>query len=270
MSIKRILLTFATVITLAACSGAPQETQQASNTTTPPPTEAGTPAQDPQAQPAEPPAPQPPAPRQQAPSQPAKPRPAASTPAPTTTAHQPPPPSEPKMVELPAGTVIEMELVDSLSSKTNKAGDTFTAKVIDSVEMGGQMLIPADSMVEGTVTQAVSAKQMTGQAVLTLHFDKVNLPSGDEVPISASLTEKGKKIGKRTAGIVGGSAAGGAVLGRILGKDTKSAVLGAAIGAVAGTGVAASQKGQELKLPAGTGMAIELEEATRVPLRSSN
>jgi hypothetical protein len=260
-----MVLTLVTALALAACSGAPQETQQAANTT-PPPTEAQ-PAQQPPPQPAPEPAPQQPAPRKQPPAQP---RPAASTPAPTTTTHQPPPPPEPKMVELPAGTVIEMELVDNLSSKLNKAGDTFMAKVIDSVEMGGQVLIPAESMVEGTVTQAVSAKQMTGQAILTLHFDKINLPSGDEVPISASLTEKGKKIGKRTAGIVGGSAAGGAVLGRILGKDTKSAVLGAAVGAVAGTGIAASQKGQELKLPAGTGMAIELEQATNVPMRNNS
>jgi hypothetical protein len=170
------------------------------------------------------------------------------------------------MVELPAGTVIEMELAGDLSSKLSKQGDPFTAKVIDPVTMGGVEVIPAGSTVHGTVTQAVSAKQMSGQAVLSLAFTQVTLPDGNEVAISASLTEKGKKIGKRTAGIVGGSAAGGAVLGRIIGKDTKGAVVGALLGAAAGTGIAASQKGQELKLPAGTGLAIEIDSPVRVPV----
>jgi len=170
------------------------------------------------------------------------------------------------MVELPAGTVLELELVDALSTRISMAGDTFKARVIDPVSMGGKVVIPLDSIVEGTVTEAVSAKKMTGQASLKLQFTQVKLPSGHSVEISAMLSEKGKKIGKRTAGIVGGSAAGGAVLGRIIGKDTKGAVVGALIGAAAGSGVAASQKGQELKLPAGTGLSIEIETAVQVPV----
>ena len=248
------------IVVLAACSGAPP-TQEASNTA---PAPAATPVPVEQTPPpAAPPPPQATHPTAPPPSVPStKPAP----PKPTATAQAPPAPPKPQMVEIPAGTVLEMELVDPLSSKTNKVGDVFTAKVINPVEMGGKAVIPEGAIVQGTVTEAVSAKQMTGQALLTLQFDKVTLPGGESVPIQASLSEKGKKIGKRTAGIVGGSAAGGAVLGRIIGKDTKGAVLGAAIGAIAGTGVAASQKGQELKLPAGTGMAIEIQSPIQVPV----
>ena len=186
------------------------------------------------------------------------------TPKPTATAQAAPSLPRSQTIELPAGTVIEMELLDNLSSKLNVAGDIFKARVIDPISMGGIEVIPIDSIVEGTVTEAVSAKQMTGQASLTLQFTKITLPGGESVGIEASLSEKGKKIGKRTAGIVGGSAAGGAVLGRIIGKDTKGAVIGAVLGAAVGTGVASSQKGQELKLPAGTGVSIELASPAQV------
>jgi len=227
----------AAALIVAACSGAPTKTQQEVAPASQQPVATG----------------------QASAAQPARPAPRPAAPAPSA-------PPKPQMVEIPAGTVIEMELVDSLSSKTNMPGDTFKARVIDPISIGGIEVIPIDSIVEGTVTEAISAKQMTGQASLTLHFTKISLPNGNSAEIEASLSEKGKKIGKRTAGIVGGSAAGGAVLGKIIGKDTKGAVVGAVLGAAVGTGVAASQKGQELKLPAGTGVSIELASTTHVPV----
>lgn len=214
----------------------------------------------------------------QAPSQPqaSRPRPTAppaasapasgtQNPAPTATAYRPPPPKA-EMIEVPAGTVLEMELVDPLSSKTNVVGDTFHAKLTDAVTIGGQDVIPAGSVVEGTVTEAISAKKMTGQASLSLEFSKLTLPDGKSVAISGMLTEKGKKIGKRTGAVVGGSAAGGALLGRIIGKNTKGALIGGLLGAAAGTGVAATQKGQELKLPEGTAFSVETSGPVQVPV----
>jgi len=190
----------------------------------------------------------------------------AAKPAQRPPAPRPPEPPKPVMVTVPAGTILEMELADPLSTKTNVAGDTFKAKVVEAVSVGGRVVIPADSVVEGSVTQSVSAKKMSGQAALSLQFSKLILPSGQSVAISGMLSEKGKKIGSRTGGIIGGSAAGGAVLGRIIGKDTKGAVVGAVLGAAVGTGIAASQKGQELKLPAGTGLSIELASDAEVSM----
>jgi hypothetical protein len=170
------------------------------------------------------------------------------------------------MVKVATGTILEMELQDPLSTADNKAGDTFRAKLTDAVSIGGQEIIPAGSIIEGSVTQAASAKKMSGQAVLTLQFTKLTLPSGHSVEINADLTEKGKKLGGRTGGIVGGSASGGALLGRIIGKDTKGAVIGGLLGAGVGTGIAAAQKGQDLKIPAGTALSIELDSDVEVPV----
>ena len=249
-------------ILIMACGGtqSPPEQQAAS---TPAPPEAVAQAAPP------PPAMEPPASAQApaaTPPRPAQPQPMPPLPKPTATASRPPAPPKPTLVEVPTATVLEMELATALSTKTSKAGDAFQAKLIDPVTVGGQVVIPEGSVVEGTVTEAISANKMTGQASLSLQFSKLTIPSGESVAISGMLSQKGKKIGKRTAGVIGGSAAAGAILGRIIGKDTKGAVVGAAAGAAIGTGVAASQKGQDLDLPVGAGLSIELQGPVEVPV----
>ncbi len=183
---------------------------------------------------------------------------------PAATATAPPQPVVP-MIEVPAGTLLQLELKTDLSSGTNVAGDEFKARVLEPVTMGGQVVIPERSRIWGTVTDAASAKKMTGQAHLSLAFEKVELPDGSMHALRASLTEEGVKVGKRTGAVIGGSAAGGALLGKIIGKDTKGAVKGALIGAAIGTGIAAAQKGQDLELPSGTILEIALEEPLRLP-----
>jgi hypothetical protein len=145
-------------------------------------------------------------------------------------------------------------------------GDRFKSRVLEPVTMGGQVIIPERSKIHGSVTEAISARKMKGQAQLSLAFDTLELPDGTTYEVSAALTEEGVKVGKRSGAIIGGSAAGGALLGKILGKDTKGAVKGAVIGAVIGTGIAAAQKGQDLELPKGTGMAVVLEAPLRLPV----
>jgi len=223
--------------------------------------------------PAKPPAPQPSAPQAKpaytppATSKPAAQQPAAAQPTttpPAATASAPPQPVV-AMIEIPAGTVIQLELKTDLSSGTNVPGDEFKSRVLEPVTMGGQVMIPERSRIWGTVTDAVSAKKMTGQAHLSLAFEKVELPDGSMHELRATLTQEGVKVGKRTGAVIGGSAAGGALLGKIIGKDTKGAVTGALLGAAIGTGIAASQKGQDLELPGGTILEIVLEEPLKLP-----
>src|SRR6267142_5823028 len=106
---------------------------------------------------------------------------AAQPHAPRPAAPRPPSPPKPRMVSVPAGTVLEMELQDPLSTTDNKAGDAFQAKLTDAVSIGGEEVIPAGSIVAGTVTRATSAKKMSGQAVLALQFTRLKLPDGHTV-----------------------------------------------------------------------------------------
>ena len=83
----------------------------------------------------------------------------------------------------------------------------------------------------------------------------------------ASLSRFAKSAGK-TAAIIGGSAAGGALLGKILGGSTQDIAAGAVVGGGIGTGIAAGTKGKALVIPAGTDLALTLDQPLTIADRS--
>jgi outer membrane lipoprotein SlyB len=179
---------------------------------------------------------------------------------------EPPPTREPVMKTVPAGTAIEVAFLDGLSSKASRTGDSFRARVAKDVMLDGIAVIPAGSVVVGSVTEAVPLKKIGGQAKLALEFNKLELTSGRSAPIDASFAEQGKSETGKDAATIGGAAAGGALLGRILSKNdkTKGTVLGAIVGAAAGTAVASKTKGQEVEIPAGTVITLKLDQAAQI------
>ena len=169
------------------------------------------------------------------------------------------------MATVPQGTFIEIALNSSLNSGGNNVGDDFTARVTEPVVVGDRVVIPAGSTVRGTVQAVTPAKRGAGNASMTLAFQRIDLPGGYSTNMIASLSERSASKKKRNAGIIGGSAAGGALLGRILGKDTKGAVVGSIVGGAIGTGVVLSKEGAQVNLPAGTELAIQLDSSMQVP-----
>jgi hypothetical protein len=182
----------------------------------------------------------------------------------------PPPKAEPVVKTLPAGTDIEAELVDGVSSKTSQVNDAVHARVTKPVVLDGYTLIPAGALIQGTVTEAVSLKKIGGTASLGLRFDTVEAGTDGSIAILVELHQKGKSETGKDAGTIAGATAGGALLGRLLSKHdkTKGTLLGAVVGAAAGTGAAAATKGQEVELPAGTPLALKLSEPVHVQVQS--
>ncbi len=70
--------------------------------------------------------------------------------------------------------------------------------------------------------------------------------------------------GGKKAAIIGGSAAGGLLLGKVLGKDSKGAAL---IGGAIGTAVAGGTKGKESIINADEEVSVSLEHAAQTSLR---
>ncbi|HVG06671.1 MAG TPA: hypothetical protein VNM67_03130 [Thermoanaerobaculia bacterium] len=169
------------------------------------------------------------------------------------------------IVNVPAGTVMEIELVEGLSSQTSEAGDIFRARVASDVSSDGAVGIPSGSEIVGVVTEAVPLGKVGGRAKLGLKFTDLILPSGKAVPIDASLVQQGGNETRRDAATIGGAAAGGAILGRVLSKKDRSrgAVIGAIIGAAAGA-VLASRNGEEVVIPGGTRLALKLDDEVEV------
>jgi hypothetical protein len=180
----------------------------------------------------------------------------------TKQALAPAPKPEPVVKTVATGTDLDVELLDGASSKTSQVGNAIRARVTKAVVIDGLTVIPEGALINGTVTEAIPLKKIGGAATLGLRFDTLELVGGARMPISAGLHEQGKSESGKDAGTIAGATAGGALLGRLLSKDdkTKGTLIGAVVGAAAGTGVAAATKGKEVELPAGTPLALRLEQ----------
>jgi hypothetical protein len=197
----------------------------------------------------------------------------APEPVPAAPAEEPAPVPEPApetTVTLPAGTRLDVELTRTLASNTSRVGDAFRVRVDRDVMEEGVVAIPAGSEILGEVTEAVPLKKIGGQARLGLRFTDLVLPSGTTVPIDASFVQSGRSETGRDAATIGGAAAGGAILGRILNKGgrSKGSVLGAIIGAAAGTAIAARTPGEEVVFPQGSVVTLKLDRPVEVRSRS--
>jgi hypothetical protein len=164
---------------------------------------------------------------------------------------------EPRPLAVPADTMIAVVLDQTISSKTSKSGDKFSATVESPIEVGGKVAIPKGARAEGVVNNAKAAGRFKGGAALSLTLTAITVNGKDyEIQTSSAMTStKGK--GKRTAVMVGGGAAGGAGIGAIAGGG-KGAAIGALIGAAAGTGGAGFTGNRDITLAAETPLDFKL------------
>ncbi len=193
---------------------------------------------------------------------------ANTTPAPPPTSPPPaarPPAERPKPAPRPAapvsrtaaiGSFLDLAVQDTLSSRTTKVGDTFTASVVDDVkDAQGRVVIPAGSTVHGSVTAVKPAPNPSTPGTLTLALNSVSV-NGTSYPLEARIdsletVRQGRAVSGGDAAKVGAGAAAGAILGRIIGKNTKGAVIGGVVGGIVGAGVATQTKDADIVLPKG-------------------
>ena len=172
----------------------------------------------------------------------------------------------PVVVTLPAGTALAVTMPDAITSGTAQVGDRVTATLKNPVIAGDRVAFPAGSRVEGKISDVKSAKKGfkdTGGA-LSISFNRIVAPDGHSASIEAGMTRLAKGSAGKKAGIIGGSAVGGALLGKMLGKDAKG---GALLGGAIGTAVAGTTKGKEAVIEAGEEMTVNLQRPAEATLR---
>lgn len=204
--------------------------------------------------------PPPPPPAQQATTPPSRP------PAPKPKPKPAPVAPAPVMRTAAVGTFVDLSVDDTLSSRITKVGDAFTASVVDDVkDARGQVVIPAGSVVHGTVSAVKPAPNPSTPGTLSLTLNTISV-RGADYPISARIdsletVRQGRGVTGGDVAKVGGGAAAGAILGRIIGKNTKGAVIGGIVGGVVGAGVATSGKDADIVLPKGAHINASLTAA---------
>jgi outer membrane lipoprotein SlyB len=177
-----------------------------------------------------------------------------------------PPAAKFREFTVPEGTRLALRLTSPLGSSTSRVNDAVEASLDEPVMVEGLAALPAGSLVRGVVTEAVPSAKVQGRARLSVRFQSVSI--GDEAyALSAGLqqtAESGVASDARTIGI---PAAGGAVIGAIIGGK-KGAGIGAAVGGGAGTAVVLSTTGEEIHLPSGTILSVAIDGAidVRVPI----
>jgi len=173
----------------------------------------------------------------------------------------------PVVKTIPAGTTMSLSLQEEVSSQTSQVGQAIHARVVDPMVADGAVVVPAGATLEGTVTEAVPQKKIGGTSKLTIAFDTLRMQSGETIPMAATFAFVGKSQTGKDAATIGGSAAGGALLGKILGGKSKDAAIGAVVGGAVGTAVAAKNKGDVLELPAGSVLNVTLETPVDITIR---
>ncbi len=176
-------------------------------------------------------------------------------------------------LQIVSGTRLLIGLRDSLSTKTAKAGERFSARTLEPLPITDGTILPPGAEVRGHVDK-VEAAHRTGRARMWLTFDDLQVRGGraplvaaiDDVPgvqsVRVNFAREGDIEGntepRRTAYE---AAAAGALAGAAPGvaaHNKKDAATGAAVAAVTAFMVT-SGLGQELTLDRGTKLEITLE-----------
>ena len=106
---------------------------------------------------------------------------AESTAEPSLPSASEPAASAPSCCTIPARTLLEIEIVDRVSSKLNRPGDRFAIRLAEPVLVDGNLLIPAGTRGEGEVVHAAKggAGGKGGELILAARFldlDGVRIP----------------------------------------------------------------------------------------------
>ncbi|MEO8257933.1 MAG: hypothetical protein ABI868_11360 [Acidobacteriota bacterium] len=157
--------------------------------------------------------------------------------------------------EIPVDTEFDVRLQSRLSSDTALVEDRFEATTLVDIRDGDRVLVPAGSIVRGTVSSVTKAGRLERKGSLTLSFDRITM-KGRSYPIRATVTQALESEGIRGETTRIGAGAGvGAIIGGILG-GVKGALAGILIG---GGGVVAATDGQDVELPAGSTLRVRLD-----------
>lgn len=87
-------------------------------------------------------------------------------------------------VYIPAETVLEVELVQTISSKTHKTGDAIELKTLDNLIINDVVVIPRGSAVSGLITKSRKSGMLGRAGSLEFTINSVKTINGIEIPLA--------------------------------------------------------------------------------------
>ncbi|HTM90228.1 MAG TPA: hypothetical protein VL155_18630 [Terriglobales bacterium] len=176
---------------------------------------------------------------------------------------------------VPAGTKIPLSLVQAISTKNARQGDPVYASTSFPVTIGGRLVIPPGTYVQGVIDRVRRAGHVKGKAEILMHFTSLVFPNGYTVVMPAGVEnvpgaehekvkgQEGTIQGEGNKGEKAKTAAGTAATGAIIGAagtgTGKGALLGGAIGGAAGLAIAMLSRGPDVLLTPGTSIEMIIQ-----------
>jgi hypothetical protein len=148
-------------------------------------------------------------------------------------------------VVIPAGTLVPVRFLSTLSSKSNKAGETFNFQISENVFLDNKLIIPINSEGLGEITKAKKATILSRPGKLEIEFK--SLSALDGTSLGLILGEEAEEENKRLYVAIGAG-----ILGFIILSNPIGLVFGALI------------PGKNVKIEEGTEMFLQVKEDTTV------
>ena len=174
----------------------------------------------------------------------------------------PPPPSAASRpssgLSIPAGTDVSIRTIDAVDSEHDRRGQTYRASVDQPVIVNGQTVIPRGADAVIMLSDAQQSGKIEGRTVLTLELRSISANGRTYDSTSSTVNRESGSRGSRSAKVIGGTAALGAIIGAIAGGG-RGAAIGAGSGAAVGTAAQVITSGQKVKVPAETLLTFTLQ-----------
>ena len=176
---------------------------------------------------------------------------------------------------VPAGSVLNCRLSQTLTTKLNSPGQAFAATVSEPLIINGKEIIPVGATIQGRISSISRPGRIKGTGEMLLSPETIAFPGGQTYSLSAVLTNaygapdaivadpeglvKGTNphTSQSELRYIGIGAGGGSLLG-ILAGGFHGALIGGAVGGAAGLFAHFAKHGPDVALPTGTELKFQL------------
>jgi type IV secretion system protein VirB10 len=173
-------------------------------------------------------------------------------------------------------------MVNSISTRTAREGDYVYLKTATPIVADGQIVVPAESYVQGVVAKTVRSGRVKGRAELAIRIETLTLASGQVVriaphPASVDSEGTGQQVENKEGEIQQGGDKGkdaarvatlggtGAAIGGLATRTWTGAGIGAGAGGAVGLATVLLTRGREVELRPGSTMDVIFDRAIPVP-----
>ena len=94
-----------------------------------------------------------------------------------------------KTKRIPAGTTFQLEFLQPVSTFSGSSGDSFVATLLNEQTSGSSVILPAGTVVRGSISEVKTAKRFSRGAKLYLDFDHVVTPTGRQIPLDMAVAQ---------------------------------------------------------------------------------